>query len=386
MSWPTVSLQQVASVKGGKRLPSGHDFSMLTTEHPYIRARDIGNNRITISEPVFITDHTFSRIKNYTVSEGDLVITIVGANIGDVGYISAEFDGANLTENAAKLHANRSLCDPMFLSAQLSTARAKEKFQALTGGSAQGKLGLYKIKSFEVVLPPLPVQTNIVSILSAYDDLIENNRRRIQLLEQAARLLYKEWFVHLRFPGHEHVKIKDGVPEGWEKKPLGDVIEIKKGKNITAETAVEGDVPVVAGGLTPAYFHNAANVVGPVITVSASGANAGFVNLYHENIWASDCSYVGADATDYICYFYLLLTSQQSEISMLQKGAAQPHVYPKDVMRMIVLCPPENFVKYFEQEVSKNFLLISNLIKQNKQLAKARDLLLPRLMNGELAV
>lgn len=68
MSWPTVSLQQVASVKGGKRLPSGHDFSMLTTEHPYIRARDIGNNRITISEPVFITDHTFSRIKNYTVS------------------------------------------------------------------------------------------------------------------------------------------------------------------------------------------------------------------------------------------------------------------------------------------------------------------------------
>jgi type I restriction enzyme, S subunit len=110
------------------------------------------------------------------------------------------------------------------------------------------------------------------------------------------------------------------------------------------------------------------------------------INLYYEDIWASDCSYIGADATDYIYYFYLLLTSRQTEISAFQKGAAQPHVYPKDLMRLTVIYPPENFVKLFEQEVSKNFLLISNLIRQNKLLAGARDFLLPRLMNGEFAV
>ena len=140
MSWSTVKLEQVALIKGGKRLPKGHDFSPLPTDHLYIRARDIGDNRITISEPVHISDHTFNKLKNYTVSEGDLVVTIVGANIGDVGYISADFDGANLTENAAKLRVNPAVCDPKFLSAQLSTPHVKKKFQFIAAGSAQGKL------------------------------------------------------------------------------------------------------------------------------------------------------------------------------------------------------------------------------------------------------
>ena len=150
MNWHTAKIEEIASVKGGKRLPKGHDFLADPTEHLYIRARDIGNNRITLTDAVYVTDDTFNKIRNYTVSANDLVVTIVGANIGDVGFITNEYDAANLTENAARIRVNEKVCDPRFLSFQISTPRAKEKFQLLTGGSAQGKLGLYKINAFDV--------------------------------------------------------------------------------------------------------------------------------------------------------------------------------------------------------------------------------------------
>jgi len=244
---------------------------------------------------------------------------------------------------------------------------------------------IYRVKA--TVPSNVPEQKKIASILSAYDDLIENNRRRIQLLEQAARLLYREWFVHLRFvhlrfPGHEHATITDGVPEGWAKKTLGDIIEIKKGKNITKETASEGKIPVVAGGLTPAYFHNTPNATGSVITISASGANAGYVNMYHEDIWASDCSYISKESTEHIYYYYTLLKSKQKEIFGLQKGTAQPHVYPKDLMRLSVVSPPDRMLGYFTDTISHTFTLTKNLITQNKSLTQARD----RLMNREVTI
>ena len=237
-----------------------------------------------------------------------------------------------------------------------------------------------------IPLPTLQMQDSVVSILSAYDDLIENNQRRIQLLERAARLLYKEWFVHLRFPGGENVKIKDGVPEGWERKTLGDLVEVTKGRNITKNSAKDGSVPVVAGGLSPAYYHDTANAVGPVITISASGANAGYVNLYYEDIWASDCSYISSTSTDRLYYLYLLLKSKQREIFGFQKGAAQPHVYPKDLKRLPLLAPKNIVMNMFEESVVADNFHQKVLVEQNKLLVQARDLLLPRLMSRKVAV
>ena len=268
----------------------------------------------------------------------------------------------------------------------LFDAFLQKRYQRFTQGATQDNLSQAKLLSLRFPIPGLATQTRIADILSTYDDLIENNRRRIQLLEQSARMLYKEWFVHLRFPGHEHVKIEDGVPEGWERRTLGELVEVRKGKNITKGTAKNGHVPVVAGGLLPAYYHNAANALAPVITISASGANAGYVNLYHEDIWASDCSYISRDITDHIYFFYLLLVLRQKEIFGMQKGAAQPHVYPKDLKRLPLIFPPEKIIKFFGNAIGQNFQLINRLIKQNKLLTQARDLLLPRLMNGEIAV
>lgn len=206
------------------------------------------------------------------------------------------------------------------------------------------------------------------------------------MLDAAARQLYKEWFVRFRFPGHEHVKVIDGVPEGWEPVAFREIATLKKGKNITRATVAEGSVPVVAGGLTPAYYHNIANVHGSAVTISASGANAGYINYYQQDIWASDCSYLAEVSNAHLRYLYLLLLHRQADLTAMQKGAAQPHVYPRDVERLEVRKVPTKIVEQFEEWVNPVFNLASNLEKQNTELTKARDLLLPKLMNGTLPV
>lgn len=322
----------------------------------------------------------------FSLEPGDIVIARTGATVGYAKLIRENMPASVFASYLVRVRVDTEKAYPGYVGRIVESEVYKRFILSRVGGAAQPNANAKVLSSFQLLVPQKAIQRRIASILSAYDDLIENNRRRIQLLEQAARLLYKEWFVQLRFPGHEHAKIKDGVPEGWEKKTLGDVIDVNKGKNITKDSAEKGDVPVVAGGLTPAYFHDKANVFGPVITISSSGANSGYVNLYHEDVWASDCSYISKELTDYIYYYYLFLKARQAEIFMLQKGAAQPHVYAKDLKRLNIISPPEKIIKLFHETVSETFLLISNLIKQNQSLAKARDFLLPRLMNGEIAV
>ena len=216
-------------------------------------------------------------------------------------------------------------------------------------GGANPTLNRNHIHNLPIYIPERSVQDDIVSILSTYDDLINNNRRRIAFLEEAARLLYREWFVHFRFLGHEHVNVIDGQPDGWERLSFREIATIKKGKNITKDTVEEGVVPVVAGGVKPAYYHSRANALGPVVTVSASGANAGYVALYHTDIWASDCSYLSAAENRQIWFLYLLMKTRQAEITNMQQGAAQPHVYPKHLERLSLVFPPANLRELFHE-------------------------------------
>lgn len=206
------------------------------------------------------------------------------------------------------------------------------------------------------------------------------------LLEDAARQLYKEWFVRFRFPGHEHVKVVDGVPEGWQRVAFRDIAVVKKGKNITKDSVTDGEVPVVAGGLSPAYYHGTANVLGSAVTISASGANAGFTNYYQQDIWASDCSYLAEVDNQNLRYLYLLLNHRQIDLTAMQKGAAQPHVYPKDLERLEVLDVPARLVQQFLDWIDPVFDQVATLQKQDHLFARARDLLLPKLMNGTLTV
>jgi len=193
----------------------------------------------------------------------------------------------------------------------------------------------------------------------------------VEVLEQLIHLIYVEWFVNYRYPGHEKIKMVDSgtdfgkIPMGWEIKSIGEKITILKGKNITQNTISAGEVPVVAGGMGPAYYHNTSNASGPVITVSASGANAGFVNLYFEDIWASDCSFINKSVTDFVFFYHSLLKERQKEITHKQRGAAQAHVYPRDLMNIKVVYPQdESLIRDFENAITPLYLLIENLKKR----------------------
>lgn len=259
----------------------------------------------------------------------------------------------------------------------------------LDSGTASGRENVSKsaFSKMQILIEDnIITQRRIAEILSRYDSLIENYQKQIKLLEESAQRLYKEWFVDLRFPGHENTKIVDGVPEGWEKKCLGELVCFKRGKTITKREIIEGNIPVVAGGTEPAYYCNKSNTRNRVITISASGANAGYTRMYFEEIWASDCSFIDCSMTNYFHFIYCYLIANKIAIDNLQKGAAQPHVYPKDI-NALTLCRPHNdILDSFESKISYYFDLISSLQIQIHKLTETRDRLLPKLMNGEIEV
>ena len=246
-------------------------------------------------------------------------------------------------------------------------------------GKTMGKIKVEIFKS-------LDVQHRIASILSTYDSLIENNTKRIRLLEKMAENIYKEWFVRFRFPGHENVEMENGLPKGWKRGSLSDVCEFKRGKNITLSEMQEGNVPVISAGLEPSGYHSCSNVRGVNVTMSSSGANAVYIAIHYSDIWAADCSYIEESTTGNIYYVYELLNNIRTVITNFQRGAAQPHVYPKDVNRIKLILPSENLMQKANARLEMMHKEIHNLQHQNSLLARQRDLLLPRLMSGKLEV
>lgn len=255
---------------------------------------------------------------------------------------------------------------------------------------------------------PLPEeQERIASILSAYDDLIENNRRRIQLLEQAARLLYKEWFIYLRFPGHEHVNIVDGMPERWEKKKISDVADsINYGYTASATKENVGPKFLRITDIVPEildwssvpfcqipedkkekYLLQEGNIV-----VARTGATTGYAKRigtrHPESVFASYLVRIrlSDQLDDCIAGIFLESEEYKNFIKAHLGGAAQPNANAKIISSAVLLVPPKNIQRDFREAVEPIFNQKELLQIQNEKLKEARDLLLPRLMNGELAV
>lgn len=256
-----------------------------------------------------------------------------------------------------------------------------KQLKMFDSGTASGRENVSKsaFSSINInILTKKDNQIKVGKILSNYDDLIENNNKRIKILEEMAQKIYKEWFIDFKFPNHEATTFKQT--------DLGSEVMPIKGKNITKAIIKKGNVPVVAGGIEPAYYHNIPNTVAPVITVSASGANAGYINLYYQDIWASDCSYIDTTMTPYVYYYYLLLKYNQIKVTNMQRGAAQPHVYPQDLAQLKIKIPEENIIREFNEIITPFFSEISNFSLKNQTLKQTRDLLLPRLISGEIDV
>lgn len=173
-----------------------------------------------------------------------------------------------------------------------------------------------------------------------------------------------------------------GIGQG--KKTIGDYIVPKRGKNLLTRDAIHGDTPVVAGGIDPSAYHNQFNTKSPVITISASGANAGYTNLWNIPVWASDCSYIDDSITKNVYFWYIVLKTRQNEIFDAQTGSVQPHIYPQHIAEMSIGELNIAEVEKYNNLVAPLFKMIGENQKENKKLSELRDALLPKLMNGEI--
>lgn len=391
MSYPYVLLDDYIDVLPGFAFKS-KDFSDKGV--PIVKIKNIVPPYVTLEDLSYVPNEIAESNKKYLLAYNDVLIALTGSHINQMASVVGRIARVKynipslLNQRVGKITVkSENSCNIDYVYYFLSQDHIKIALASNAGGAAnQANISPSDIKKVSIALPPIQVQRRIADILSAYDDLIENNRKQIKLLEEAAQRLYKEWFVDLRFPGHEHTKIVDGVPEGWKEECLSEIAEFKRGKTITKAQIKPGSIPVVAGGLEPAYYHNIANTSAPVITVSGSGANAGFTRMYYNDVFASDCSFVDKSTCRFLPFIYCFLINHKSELDSLQKGSAQPHVYAKDINALHLCTPNLDLLNRFCEFSEQLFLKIGLLEKQNKNLQQARDRLLPKLMSGEITV
>lgn len=252
----------------------------------------------------------------------------------------------------------------------------------LVVAGAQRNLSTGIIKKFPVTYFPLPKQERIADYLSSYDKLIENNRRRIQLLEESARLLYQEWFVQLRFPGHEQVKITDGIPEGWEKSSLENHILFSNGK--AKKGSEEGSLPIYGANGIIGYGKN--SLFNSGVVIGRVGAYCGSTMLALTKFWGSDNTIVAQASSERFGLYFLYFLLTKLDLNRFAGGAAQPLLTQTNLKKIEALFPAQQLCQEFDAFVRDIYSQINTLTEKNKKLGQARDLLLPKLMSGELTI
>ena len=353
--------------------------------YPLIRTPNIGRGRLILDDVHRVSEKVYiERNVRATPQEDDLVLARE-APAGNIAIIG-ENQKVCLGQRTVLIRPDIKKVSSLYLMYYLLMTNQQYELLGTANGATVPHVNMSTIRKLPIALPDLETQKRVAESINVYDNLIENNQKQIKLLEEAAPRLYKEGFIDLRFPGHENVEIVDEVPEGWNIGILSDIGIFKRGKTITKAKIVEGEVPVISGGLGPAYYHNESNTSSPVITVSGSGANAGFTRLYYTKVFASDCSFVDTEQTPYLYWIYLFLKNNSSRLDMLQKGSAQPHVYAKDINALECVIPIKEVLNLFCEVVGSYFNKIGILEQQIIRLTEARDRLLPKLMSGEIEV
>lgn len=335
--------------------------------------------------------------KKFLLKKNDLLIARTGATVGVSQFIKEDTE-AVYNNGTIRLRLEKSL-NPRFVYYIFQTKGFLQYIDNISCVATQPNLRIEGLLRFTIPDYSIEKQNAIVKTLSTFDDLIENNNKRIKLLKQMAENQYKEWFVRFRFPGYEDVEFEEKKPRSWQvgtedKKhfaptifrydEFGTIGSFVRGKNITAAQMIEENIPVISAGLQPSGYHNEANVFGENLTISASGANAGYLQYNLNDIWAADCSYYQDNAT--IWFVYNTLKYLQPVISNLQCGAAQPHVYPKNINSLCILIPTEKLIHKYNDFVKPYYDEIKVLNQHNQLLTQQRDMLLPRLMSGKLEV
>ena len=389
--WTEKSIDELAFVGRGKsRHRPRNDPSLYGGEHPFVQTAEIHNADLWITSfKQTYSDNGLAQSKMW--DPGTICITNAGENTGDCAVLGIR---ACFPDSIIAVIADESKSDTVFL--KYAVDQLKPRLRRITRGATQDNLSVAKLTAFKFPTPPLEEQRRIGAVVRAYGDLIENNRRRIQLLEQAARLLYKEWFVHLRFPGHEHVTITDGVPEGWEKKPLSEIADITMGQSPKSIYYNEdGNGLPFHQGVTNFGFRFPSHQTYCTVQnrLAESGdilfsvrAPVGRINITIDKIVIGRGLSAIRSKLGQQNFLFYALKSRFFKEDMMGGGAIFAAITKKDLHGVRLLQAPDRIVEMFMEHVRPIDFQIENLQQTIDNLTQARDLLLPRLMNEEVAV
>ena len=351
--------------------------------YPCIRTPNIGRGYFILENVKYVNARTYQNWTERAVPRTDDLILAREAPVGNVAWVPPNIKPC-IGQRTVLIRPKIDSVDSRYLTYLLLGDECQNRMQSMSGGATVAHLNMSDIRMLELPdLPPPLTQHKIASILSAYDDLIENNLRRIKILEEMAQTLYREWFVKFRFPGHEKARMVDSplgeIPEGWEVRELADVMELAYGKGLKKADRIEGDVPVYGSSGVVGY-HNSRLVKGPGIIVGRKG-NVGSIH------W-SDTDFFPIDTVFYVktkLSFYYVFYNLQTQ-NFINTDAAVPGLSRNQAYLLPFLVPSYRILKQFEEMIEPFFALLMNMKDKVEVLRRTRDLLLPKLISGELDV
>ena len=385
--WKEYKLGDIANIQTGPFGSQLHKSDYKPMGIPCIMPCNISLNlNICCDNIAYISEEDADRLCKHKTQTGDIIYSRRG-DIEKCAYISEKESGWVCGTGCLKIRIDSEKAIPKFVAYQLSTPLLKSWIVGSAVGTTMLNLNTSILSVCPISIPSLPTQQKIANILSSLDDKIEVNRRINEQLEELAQALFKSWFVDFEpFKDGEFVESELGmIPEGWKVGKLGELCQFKRGKNLLSKNAILGGVPVVAGGLEPSCYHNVSNTKSPVVTISGSGANAGFMKMYHQEVWASDCSYIDSSCRN-LLFVYCFLAINRKLLKHAQTGAVQPHVKPSDIHDFDIVIPPFEIIYKFQNLVSSLITIKGNNQKEITHLTNLRDTFLPKLMSGEIDV
>ena len=393
--WKKVKLGELCSfINGG----AWSDKEYAPEGIPVLKVTNCKNSGFSLSELSYLPYSLEQKYIQNKLQLNDVIIATVGSHpnlvnssAGRSVIVNSFVEGFYLNQNAVCIRTkNESVLNQLFLGYYSKYYLFQHYIQMRGKGAAnQMRIAISAIKEYPMPLPPLSVQHHIATILSRYDSLIENYQKQIKLLEEAAQRLYKEWFIDLHFPGYENTKIIDGVPEGWEKKPVDTIYSIKYGKNLSTKLISEnGKFPVYGANGVIGYYDKA-NCNEQVVLITSRGNGSGDVLMtYHKDAFITNNSFIVSPIEDY-SYCQLPFTYQflkNANFRAVRTGAAQPQLTNQSIHTVDVVLPSKDVIIDYCDKASYNNKKIILLKNQIRLLTEARDRLLPKLMGGEIAV
>ena len=397
MKWEKVKLSEVTEyITDGDHQPAPKSDSGVL----FVKIKDIQDNRLTFDNALFVPQEYYNRLpKNRKAEYGDTLYTVVGS-YGIPAFVNHNIPFC-FERNIALLHPNNRVI-PKYLYYAVNNPIFYGNANNIANGSAQKLIPLSKLAGMEISVPPIERQETIVNILSAYDDLIENNQKQIKLLEEAAQRLYKEWFIDLRFPGHENVKIVDGVPEGWERMVLSEVTSILK-RGISPKYSDNGKHSVINQKCIRSSIMDISESrrqekeyvptlnlqdSDTVICSTGTGTLGRVGRVYGDYPNTTFDSHVTlVRAKENPNYIYHVVKSQQEYLMGMGRGSTnQQELYRDVIERLVVLCPSQDILLKAERVLNAIHCKIKAVYLQNNLLVESRDRLLPKLMSGEIEV